>query len=327
MLLSVQSVSPPRISILISTIGGVDDLARCLESVLPQAAAPEIEVIVGGLLPAGQESEVRRRLPAQQREAFRCLNTGVEGFLEGYAAGAEAALGDWLLLLDEDAVVPPGFVSWLIKRVETDDAGILGFPQFPLEDDSYMARSLRYLDLALKRGMDRKIAINIAAMACRRSVYFDLGGFDPGSGLDIHSPAGFVTRARRRGLRIRYEAGAYLYDGAHGLGREVWLHQRALRSIDVSRGPGYYRLGYCLAIAAGLIAAAVMLVTKPRLFIATGLIGSIGGLAAMAAVARSVGAPATLAPGMLFGATVRAAFAMTRAGKYLAARAKGRSRG
>jgi GT2 family glycosyltransferase len=308
----------PALTVVIAAIHGAE-LVSCLESLLPQVENDRVEVVASGV------SELARFVKplATTYPAFRYLATDQPGFVPGYIRGAGAATADWILFLDDDTVVPPGFMARFLDLIDKTDADILGVAARPLPDDSYLPQSFRYLEQALRRSLDRPTAIWMSQMACRRTAYEDLGGFAIEQGLNLFGRGGFITRARRRGLKAIYLPDVAVYDHSQSLADVIRLEWRGVRRVDTRHDASYYRLPYAIAIAAGAVAAALGLGTRLRWPMLTG--GTLAGLAAAAAVGATVQAPPRFAPGILLAVGMRSVFMVLRAMLYVRARAQKRS--
>ncbi|MGE5527194.1 MAG: glycosyltransferase family 2 protein [Methanosarcina sp.] len=95
----------PTLSILIVAWGSRDDLARTLPALLPELGEGDELIVVENK--AGDGSvEVVRELAPEARIVAMGRNTGFAG---GCNAGAAAATGDLLVILNPDAVPQPGF--------------------------------------------------------------------------------------------------------------------------------------------------------------------------------------------------------------------------
>jgi GT2 family glycosyltransferase len=288
----------------------------CLNSLLPQTHAQRVEVLAAGIPEIGAFA---KGLGATYDSEFRFLETDRQGFVPGYILGAASALGDWLLFFDDDTVVPPGFMSRFLELIETTDLDVLGLAAMPLPDDAYFSQSIRFLELALRRSLDRPIAIWMSQMACRRVHYEALGGFRLEHGLNLFREDGFVTRARSLGLKVAYLPDVCVYDHAQSAAATIKLNWRGVKTIDVRLGPNYYRLPYAMGISFGGIAGALLLRSGKswRLPLIAG--GSVAVLAGAAVAGTMAGAPLRFAPGIMLAATMRAAFLMLRAMLYVAA--------
>lgn len=115
-----------QIAIVILNWNQFEDTAECLES-LRRVRGPRFNVI---LVDNGSKDGSPDRLAAQFREIHLIRNAENLGFVGGNNAGIRMALdsgADYILLLNNDTVVSPEFLSELLKTAERHPAaGIVG---------------------------------------------------------------------------------------------------------------------------------------------------------------------------------------------------------
>jgi GT2 family glycosyltransferase len=95
----------PTLSVLIVAYESRDDLTKTLPALLPELGEGD-ELIVVDNKPGDGSAELVRELAPQARFVTMGRNTGFAG---GCNAGAEAAAGDLLVILNPDAAPQPGF--------------------------------------------------------------------------------------------------------------------------------------------------------------------------------------------------------------------------
>jgi N-acetylglucosaminyl-diphospho-decaprenol L-rhamnosyltransferase len=124
----------PKFSVIIVSWNVAGSLHRCLESVA-RTRYPELEVIVIDNASSDHSVKVvkefiRRGLPDSHRQAFPVKlieNPGNLGFPRAVNQGLAAATGDYLLLLNPDAALPPAFfVKSAAFFADYPDAAVMG---------------------------------------------------------------------------------------------------------------------------------------------------------------------------------------------------------
>ena len=149
----------PKISILILNWNGLEDTIECLES-LKKITCSNFEAIVVDNGSKGNDVEVLR-------ERFGDFIHIVEndknyGFAEGNNIGMRYALErgtDYILLLNNDTVVDPGFLAELVKFTQSDDRmGVVG-PKIYFYDEPDKI-SFAGGKLSLLKGSSSTIGIN-----------------------------------------------------------------------------------------------------------------------------------------------------------------------
>src|SRR4030095_3642675 len=114
----------PRASIVILAWRQRDHLLTCLRALRESLSSVPYEVIV--VLNAASE-HVEDALRSHV-EGVRFVKSAVNlGFAGGCNVGARAARGESLVLLNDDAIVEPGWLDWLVRCADANPtAGAVG---------------------------------------------------------------------------------------------------------------------------------------------------------------------------------------------------------
>ena len=184
-------MSEPRVSIVIATLGN-KWLERCIESIRANVGnGIAYEILVVANAPFGPER--LERLTAPAASALRVLSARVNlGFGGGSNLGARVSRGQYVVCLNDDVAVQPG---WLDALVETADlhpeAGAVGslmlFPDGTIQD----AGAIVWSDgstLAVGRGAILESSrhnfvrpvdyCSACSLLVRRDLWNAVGGFD-----------------------------------------------------------------------------------------------------------------------------------------------------
>lgn len=191
----------PDLSIIILTYNTCDLTRDCVAAALAEAARShfEVEIIV---VDNASTDETMATLRAAFPAVDVIVNASNLGFGRGNNVGLVAAAGRYLMLLNSDAFLQPGALRALVEFMDAHpDAGACG-PML-LNADGTLQPSGRSLpsvwsifvgmtklyrlwqrDLYLERGRDyhqvKQVGeISGAALLVRRTVYEQVGGFDP----------------------------------------------------------------------------------------------------------------------------------------------------
>lgn len=112
--------APIAVSVVIVNWNGASDLEECLASLRAQTLAEPVEVVVVDNASADDSLAVLER----QRPPLRVIRNAVNrGFAAGCNQGIAASRGEFVALLNADAVVEPAWLDELVARIRTD-AGI-----------------------------------------------------------------------------------------------------------------------------------------------------------------------------------------------------------
>lgn len=180
----------PVVSAIVVNWKGRLVLGECLASLFAQTY-PRLEVI---LVDNGPEPELVDEMQARYGERLRVIrNRRNEGFARGNNQGIAAATGEWIFLLNNDAVADPGTVEELVSfardrpavgmlacRVVSydsahifDSVGLLVYP-----DGVCRSRGWEEKDLGQYDQPEAVLAPNGCAAAYRRRMLEETGLFD-----------------------------------------------------------------------------------------------------------------------------------------------------
>lgn len=193
------------ISVCIANYNGAGLLRDCLDSVLAQQVAAEVEIIVHD----DASSDDSLQLLRSQYPAVRLIASDRNvGFCVSNNRMADAATGDYLLLLNNDAALLPGALDALLSEQQRMGAPcILSLPQYDWESGALVDRGclldpfcnpVPNLDPARP-----EVAYVIGAcLWIPRDLWRDLGGFPEAFG-SIAEDLYLCGGARLRGLAVR----------------------------------------------------------------------------------------------------------------------------
>jgi GT2 family glycosyltransferase len=224
----------PRISVVVCTYNGHRTIRDCLGG-LSRLRHPNFEVIV---VDDGSSTPIE---PIVSAYGFRTIRTANQGLSAARNVGMEAATGEIVAYLDDDAYPDPDWLTYLSDAfLHTDHVGV-GGPNIAPPGDGRIADCVAnapggpvYVLLS------DEVAEHIPGcnMAFRRAALMEIGGFDPqfrvaGDDVDLcwrlqerggtlgFCPAAMVWHHRRNSLRTfwRQQSG---YGRAEGLLEHKW---------------------------------------------------------------------------------------------------------
>jgi GT2 family glycosyltransferase/glycosyltransferase involved in cell wall biosynthesis len=227
--LHLPASDAPRVSVIIPTFGHPLHAFTALAALAPEAARVPLEAIV-----MDDCGPVDARTALSQVTGVRFeRNAANLGFVGNCNRGAALARGEFLLFLNDDAIVAPGALQAMLRVFDTDArAGAVGaklvYPDGRLQE----AGAIVWRDAAAwnyGRGDDparpeynylrEADYCSAACLMIRRSLFRDLGGFDalfaPAYGEDTD----LCFRVREAGLRVYYQPEAevvHLEGVSHG---------------------------------------------------------------------------------------------------------------
>jgi GT2 family glycosyltransferase len=228
-----------RISVIILAWNGERFLEPCLAALLAQADK-EAEIIV---VDNGSRDN-SGTLAEQHGPRVRLIRNGYNlGFAGGNNVGLRAATGEAVVLLNQDTVVQPGWLSALASTFADSAIGIVGCKA--LYPDG---RTLQHAGARVHPGnaytehigsgepdtgqYDRLADVDYvtgAAFAIHRRALERLGGLDEGFYPAYYEEIDYCYRARRAGFRVVYQPQAVLHHHeTSSLPQPSYVHYRAV---------------------------------------------------------------------------------------------------
>lgn len=133
----------PLVSVCIANYNGEAVLANCIDSVLAQQGGIALEILIHD--DASCDSSLtllRERYPHERYPFLRIIESSENvGFCIGNNRMAACAKGDYLLLLNNDAVLAPDALQTLLEAAQTQTPqGILTLPQLDWETGDLVDR-------------------------------------------------------------------------------------------------------------------------------------------------------------------------------------------
>ncbi len=231
-------MSAPRLSVVIPTYDGRPMLAACLQGLRSQTLPRgDFEVVV---VDNGSGDGTETWLRAAHPDISVVREERNLGFAEANNRGAAAARGEWLVLLNNDAVAEPRFLECLERAaaaspapaavagrildaegrlVEFGGSDLGGFG-FGFQRSSWHAGYEECAD-----GGELPFACG-GAMLVRRADFVELGGLDPDY-FAYYEDVDLGWRLWLSGRRVVYARGAEVRHRRHGTGRRFsdrWRH-------------------------------------------------------------------------------------------------------
>ena len=177
---------PGGVSVLICTYNRLPFLETLAASIVAQLpVAYPLEIVVVDNNSTDGTAAFARRL-ADDNPAFRYLFEPTQGLSHARNAGARAARHDFLLYLDDDAVLPQPYLETLGRLLAQHDPDFLGGPLYPLYLDpkpAWFPESLEIRRKTERSGFDQDVTLTGANYGVKKSVLERVGGFDPRYGM------------------------------------------------------------------------------------------------------------------------------------------------
>lgn len=213
-----------RYSIIVPVYNRPDEVDELLESLLHQEEK-DFEVIVvedGSQVPCG---DVCQRYAGQMELRYYEKPNSGPGQSRNY--GAERAKGEYLLTLDSDVVVPPGYLKAISEELERQPADAFGGPDCSHPSFTDIQKAISYSMTSFfttggirggKKKLD-KFYPRSFNMGIRRDVYLRLGGF---SRMRFGEDIDFSIRIFQAGCHCRLFPGAWVWHKRRTDFRKFW---------------------------------------------------------------------------------------------------------
>ncbi len=200
----------PKVSVIVVSYDNQALTRACLESVLRNSMHPHLEVLV---VDNGSKDGSAEMLAALHDERVRViLNRENVGFAAANNQGLRLATGDVLVLLNNDTVVPRGWLPRMLRHLDDPRIGLAGAVTNFSGNESRIAvpytsvdEMHAFADAYMRAHDGERFDIAVAAMYCvgmRRNVFERIGLLDESFGMGMFEDDDYSHRARLAGFRV-----------------------------------------------------------------------------------------------------------------------------
>ncbi|HMC63312.1 MAG TPA: glycosyltransferase, partial [Gemmataceae bacterium] len=230
----------PRISVVVCTCNGERTIRQCLEGLL-RLNYPNFEVVVVDDGSTDGTAAIAREF------GFRVFSTENRGLSAARNLGLDAATGEIVAYIDDDAYPDPDWLRYLAFTFLTTDYVGVGGPNLPPADTGFVAQCIANSPggpmhvLLSDREAEHIPGCN---MAFRKSCLMAIGGFDTqfrvaGDDVDI------CWRLQQQGWKLGFHAAAVVWHYRRNSVRAYWRQQKGYGKAEAlleKKWPGKYNV-------------------------------------------------------------------------------------
>jgi GT2 family glycosyltransferase len=245
----------PRASIVILTHDNQAFSRMCLTSVLENTEYPNYEVIVVDNASSDGTVGDLQSLAGKFPNIKVILNDYNSGFGPGNNQGLRAGTGDIFVLLNNDTIVPRGWLTRLGRHLEDADLGIIGpgtnrscnEAQIDIPYQTYS----QFQEVARSQGQrydGERYPIRMPMMFCaafRRDTYERLGALDERYEIGMFEDEDYALRAKAEGLHVAWTPEVYVHHAYHGSIGKLVPTGDYMRLVKQNQGRFEEKWGIC----------------------------------------------------------------------------------
>lgn len=200
----------PKVSVVIVSYNNQELTRLCVDSVLRNSVCPNLEVLVVDNASHDGSAEMLAQLGDERVRVI--LNRENTGFAAANNQALAVATGSYLVLLNNDTVVPRGWLPRLLRHLDDPQVGLtvavtnfsgnesrIAVPYTTLDEMAAFA------DAYMSEHDGERFDIRVAAMYCvgmRSDVYARIGPLDEEFGVGMFEDDDYSHRARLAGFRV-----------------------------------------------------------------------------------------------------------------------------
>jgi GT2 family glycosyltransferase/glycosyltransferase involved in cell wall biosynthesis len=211
----------PKVTIIVVTYNNIELTQLCIDSIFRNTTWPNYEIIVVDNASADGTRNYLRYLAHTKPGVKTILNGTNRGFAAANNQGLSVAQGEFLVLLNNDTVVPKGWIDPLLRHLEMPDIGLVG----PVTNSAGNEAKIQvtysgldqmdgFADRYTAQHHGRLFDIPMLAMFCiamRRDTFGKIGFLDEKFGIGMFEDDDYSRRAQSLGFRTVCAEDAFVH--------------------------------------------------------------------------------------------------------------------
>lgn len=200
----------PKVSVVILSYNSPKLIKQTLDSVINQSNYPNLEIIVVD----NNSNQETINLLKKYKNIKLVLNKTNYGFAKGNNIGMRASTGDYIILLNNDVIVTPGWVSRLLFHCRKNNVGLVGPVTNSIGNEAKVDYDLtNYKNYTTSHWGQTLEVHNVAAFCVMmsRQTYQQIGDLDERFGQGFFEDDDYCYRVKKQKLKILIADDVFVY--------------------------------------------------------------------------------------------------------------------
>ena len=236
----------PRASVVVLTHDNLAFSRMCVASILENTDYPNYELIILDNASQDGTRQEMERIAQAVRHVSVIANDQNVGFGPGNNQALAASSGDLLFLLNNDTMVPRGWLTRLARHLADHELGLIGPATNRTCNEAQI--DLRYQTWAefqaeagrLSRQFDgKRFPIRMPMMFCtgfRRDVYEQIGPLDEQYEVGMFEDEDYALRAKAAGYAVAWTPEVYVHHAYHASIGKLLPTGEYMRLVELNKG-------------------------------------------------------------------------------------------